>query len=175
MIINDARYLEKENINVMLNSGTDDYAMLENDGVYSRELDQWQADGGVITPFDMYYGWSESDAYKSKKQEIYKYGDDLITTAYTNPIQGVDTDPVFYKEKVSRRKSNKADKFVGGITLKQNEKDEAKVDEKLSGYEVKITNDQDKAIVNLHKLTGVDNIMIFDVSAENWNVWAAPV
>ena len=117
---------------------------------------------------------TDAEAYAEKEAEIYAYGNILIDMAYANPVQGVNTDPVFYKEKISRRKSNKADKLTGEIVLTQEEKDEAKTDEKLSEYEIKISNDQDKAISNLHKLTGVDNIMVFDIANENWNTWIPP-
>ena len=175
MIINDAKYLEQQQINVMLNTGVDDYAMLEHEGLYAQELADWVALGNTITPYDAYYHINLQEAYSNKEQEIITYGDALINGAYANPEQGVTVNFTLYKSKVNRRKSNKADKLASEIVLTTEEKDEAKVDEKLSEYEVKISNDQDKAITNLYKLNTVTDIMTFDVQAENWNVWVAPV
>jgi len=42
MIITDARYIEPAQINVMLNSGIDDYAQLEHEGRYSADLVAFQ-------------------------------------------------------------------------------------------------------------------------------------
>ena len=126
---------------------------------------------GVISEYDAYFGWDETQAYEAKESEIDSYGENLITDAYSNPIQGVTENPTRYRKKVGRRKSNKADKIAGEIPLDSAEKDESKSDEKLSEYETKITADQDKATTNLHKLSGVSTIMNFDVPGQNWNVW----
>lgn len=118
---------------------------------------------------------TDTEAYAIKELGIDTYGDKLIENAYSNPVEGIIENPIFYRKKVSRRKSNKSDKISAEVSLKEVEKNEAKTDEKLSGYEVKISDDQDKAITNLYKLSGVDNIMSFDVAAENWTIWVPPV
>ena len=100
--------------------------------------------------------------------EIDLYGEELIENAYANPKINIVVDPIRYKKKVNRRKSNKSDKIAGEIVLSVEEKLESKSDEKLSEYETKITADQEKAEINLYKLSGVDNIMAFDLSLENW-------
>lgn len=138
-------------------------------------IDEWEALGNEIQAFLYYEDWSEERCFTHKEHEIDVYGEELINQAYANPVVDVIVDPTWHKKKVGRRKSNKVDKIVGEIALGQSEKDEAKVDEKLSGFELKIMDDQDKAASNLHKLSGILDIMAFDVVAENWSTWVPPV
>ena len=142
---------------------------------HQDEIDAWIALGNAIAPFNPYQGMSIEQAYDRKENEIFLYAESLIRDAYSNPYDGITVNPVRYRLKVNRRKANRADKLAGEITLTQTEKDAAKNSEKLSGYEVKITDDQDKAEINLHKLNAVIEIMSFDVVAESWTVWIPPV
>lgn len=118
---------------------------------------------------------TDAEAYAEKEAEIDAYGDALIDAAYASPAQGVVTNSGYHKKVVNRRKSNRADKMAGDTTLSEAEKEESKMDEKLSEYETKITKDQDKAFANLYKLSGVDSIMSFDVAQQNWSTWTPPI
>ena len=146
-----------------------------SDTWHTAIIDEWIAEGNTIQDYDPYYAMTVEQAYQSKEIEINAYALLLIYNAYSEPVQGITANSEKYKTKVQRRRTDRADKLAGEIVLTQEEKDEAKTDQKLSEYEVKITDDQEKAEINLHKLNTVAEIMSFDVEAESWNVWTPPV
>ena len=113
-------------------------------------------------------------AQTAKKIEINNHADALIENAYSNPTQTTTADPIIHRRDVEFRRNDKADKLAGEISLTQAEKDEAKIDQKLSEYEVKIYQDSDKAKTNMYKLNTSTEVNAFDVSAENWNLWISP-
>lgn len=122
-----------------------------------------------------YSNFTEEEAYLLKENEIIIYGDNLILNAYANPQVDLNVNPNHYLKKVNRIKSNKMDKLAGDIALTQEEKDEAKLHEKLSEYEIKISDDQDKAINNLHKIIIVSDIIDFNIIEQSWNTWTPPI
>lgn len=109
-----------------------------------------------------------------KIEEIDKKFDSLSTIAYSNPQISVEKDPKNHKKDISIRTNNKLNKIVGEILLTQEEKDEAKLDQKLSEYEVKLSINKNKVLTNLYKLTGAGEINNFDVELENWESWTPP-
>ena len=174
MTTTSIRYTQADNSQVFIEP--QGYSVPQPCQTWHQEIiDEWIAEGNTIEAYNQYYEWTEQQAYETKEAEIDTYSDNLIANAYANPIQGITVNPDYYKKKINRRKSNKSDKIASEIELTDDEKNEAKTDEKLSEYEVKITADQDKAITNLHKLGGVENIMSFNVEAESWNVWTPPI
>jgi len=107
--------------------------------------------------------------------EVNNYADVLIEDAYSNPVQDIISDPIEHRNIISVRRNNKSDKIAGEIVLTQEEKDEAKTDQKLSEYEQKILTDSSKVKENIDKLNTVQEVIDFNISAENWNVWTPPV
>jgi len=142
---------------------------------YTDDVTEWLELGFTIEPFYPYYGISLERAYITKGNEIGVYSADLIEGAYANPVQGDVENPKVYRTQLNRRRANNADKLAGELSLGQPDKDQAKTDQKLSEYEVKISNDENKALSNMHKLDTVDEVMMFDVPAQNWNIWTPPV
>jgi len=114
-------------------------------------------------------------AQKAKAQECDNYGQTLIDEANTHPQESITTYSEANKRRTEARRRNKADKQAGNIALDELEKDQAKIDQKLSEYETKVWKDSDKAITNMMKLDTATEIYAFDVPAQNWTIWVSPV
>lgn len=116
------------------------------------------------------------EAINSKSQECEDYAENLIILSQTNPVLGLNVDPIKYAKRVKSREKDKANKLAGEITLTQDEKDQAKTDQKLSEYEVKCWAASDKAIKEVNKGTDPELIMVLDVSTlTTWPIWTPPV
>ena len=136
-----------------------------------KRVIEWINEGNIINPYQI----SISDVIKNKEREIYLYAESQINFAYSNPIQSISIPPDVQRKKMLIRRNQKTDKILGNIALTQIEEDEAKADQKLSEYELKIWNDADKAISNLNKLNTIAEVESFNISEENWNIWNPPV
>ena len=115
------------------------------------------------------------EAQDSKAAECDSYAQGLIDAAYAEPTQGSTVNSDRNKRRTESRRKDLSDKMAGEFTLTQAEKDQSKVDQKLSEYEVKVYDDSDKAVINMLKLNTAIEIYAFDISAESWNVWTPPV
>lgn len=149
-------YIEPDNINVSLSH---------------QGLVDWIGTGGIINPY-------EEDIELTKESKVVSansYAIGLIHNAYSNPIEGVEVDATIQRNVMSLRRNNKANKLAGEIALTQAEKDESKVDQKLSEYELKVLADADKVIANINKLDTVEEVNAFDITVQNWNMWVAPL
>ena len=114
------------------------------------------------------------NAQVRKTNECDNYGLSLIDGAYANPQVGVTNSSTRGRGKANSRRNDNSDKVASEIPLSQVDKDQAKLDQKISAYEIKIWKDSDKAISNMLKLNTAIEITNFDVSAENWTVWNPP-
>lgn len=116
------------------------------------------------------------EAKEIKYYEAEEYAESLISQAYANPTEGAVEDAVRNSKRVKVRERDKANRIAGGITLTQDEKDQAKIDQKLSEYEVKCWAASDKAIEEINKGTDVYAIKALDISTlTTWPVWVPPV
>ena len=123
-----------------------------------------------------YKDWTLEQAKRIKVQECEQYAETLIENSKSNPTQGVSVDPIMYSKRIKAREKDKANKLAGEIILTQEEKDQAKTDQKLSEYEVKCFDASDKAIKEVEKETTIDDIMAIDViTITTWPVWVAPI
>ena len=113
-------------------------------------------------------------AQEAKTTKCEAYAQTQIDNAYANPTNGV-TDTVEHsKRRVNARIKYMSAKVSGEVALTQLEKDQAKLDQKLSEHESKLWGDSDKAIANMMKLNTATEIYAFDISLETWTVWAPP-
>jgi len=129
---------------------------------------------GTYTVTYVYEDISLEDAQAKKTAEINTYADNLVYQANTNPIDGVTMRAEDNIKKANTRRKDRLDKLASEKLLNEDEKNEAKTDQKLSEFEGKIWSDADKAISKMVKLDTTLEISNFDVSAQNWNVWVAP-
>ena len=115
-------------------------------------------------------------AKTEKYAEADIYAQNLIDDAYANPVQGSSVDGVQYEKLVNSRRKDKADKLAGEIALDTAEKDEAKTDQKLSEYERKCQEANDKARTEIDKGDTADEVMAMDIpTITTWPVWSPPV
>ena len=143
---------------------------------YDKDVEEFLDGGGVIAPYDPYYGWTLEYAYSVKKNEADAYAQNLIDEAFANPQIGITTDPDAHKRRTGSRRKDKADKQAGEIALTQEEKDEAKIDQKLSEYEIKCWDAADKVHGNVDKEDTVAGVMVIDVETNTtWPIWEPPV
>ena len=142
-----------------------------------REVQAWVDAGNSIGAYDEFYLYTVDSARETKKVESDAYAQALIDAAFENPQQGVTVNKVNHRRQVETRRAGKADKSAGEIALSQAEKDEAKIDQKLSEYENKVWTDNDKVHTNIDAIVdNVSMIMAYDISTStNWNVWTPPV
>ena len=151
----------------------------QNTDDYLDEASQWLIDNpNEIT---MLSDLEKLDTAKDiKNKEIRIYADTLITDAYSNPQNGVTTDPTDHRNIMSVRRNNKSDKLAGEISLSQIEKDEAKIDQKLSEHEEKILINRDKFILDtndieiddIDPIAQVEAIVVEDLL---WTTWTPPL
>ena len=132
--------------------------------------------GGVIEDYDPYFGWTLDRAVEVKKNESDDYAQALIDDANANPQVGVVIDSSANKRRTESRRKDKADKQAGEIALDQEEKDQAKTDQKLSEYETKCWDESDKVHANIDKEDTVNDVMAIDVATNTtWPIWEPPV
>ena len=178
-MITNVQFSTPDNLNVLITFDSGDPVRQpynEHNYRYSGEIAAWEQSGNTIAPYYLYLGWSIGDAYWEKGKEITQYANALIEDANANPTQGsMGGDALLNKKQLNRRRADRADKLAGDINISPPDKEQAKTDQKLSEYETKISADENKASSNMMKLNTVDEVMAFDVPAENWNVWAPPV
>jgi len=146
---------------------------------YLNEASQWLIDNPneILMLTDLQ---KLDEAKIIKNNEIRVHADYLIREAYSNPREGIVSDPDDHRNIMSVRRNNKSDKLAGEIALTQAEKDEAKTDQKLSEFEQKIINDRDDFILETNDIEiddpdpiiQVENII---VPALNWNTWTPPL
>ena len=179
MTITAARYNTEEEISIAatLDSGGEIFMpSYPSSTHYDNDMQEFLDGGGTIAPYDPYYGWSLEQAVDIKKMESEQYAQELIDDAYTNPQEGVITDGPTHKRRTESRRKDKADKQAGDVSLTQEEKDEAKIDQKLSEYETKCWDASDKVLANIDKEDTVENVMSIDVATNTlWPVWEPPV
>jgi len=175
MII-DIVYANTARTEVIIHNTEDDLYGPYDDGLTGVLVAEWEAAGNTVLPYDPYYGWTLEQAYEIKKNESDAYAQNLIDEAFTNPQIGVVTDGNAHKRRTESRRKDKADKQAGEIALTQDEKDEAKVDQKLSEFETKAWDASDKVHGNIDKEDTVNDVMAIDVETNTiWPIWEPPV
>jgi len=140
---------------------------------------EWVRDTGVFrlgTIDDAYINHDFDTEVLNKKNESDAYAQSLIDEAYANPQVGVVTDTGTHKRRTETRRKDKADKQAGDIALDQAEKDQSKIDQKLSEYEGKCWDASDKVHDNIDKETIISGVVAIDVETNtNWPVWSPPL
>lgn len=117
-----------------------------------------------------------ANAINTKTEECEDFAEALINVAKSNPSVGVTANPRLYTKRIKARERNNNNKLSGEIILTQDEKDQAKTDQKLSEYEVKCWDASDKAVKEVNKGTDPALIKLLDVSTlTTWPVWSPPV
>ena len=136
----------------------------------------WIQDGATFREATANDRMTLAEAVANKYAEADAYAQGLIDDAYANPVQGVTVDNVLHERIVNSRRKDKADKLAGEIALDQAEKDEAKTDQKLSEYERKCQEANDKARTNIDKGNDADEVMAMDIpTITTWPEWSPPV
>ena len=177
MIIS-ARYPEETETQVAVTDENGVVATMPSfpsDTYYDTKLQTFLDGGGTIDPYDPYYGWTLEHAVKIKSNESEQYAQANIDQAYSEPTQGVIVDGATHKRRTESRRKDKSDKQAGEIVLTEDEKNEAKTDQKLSEHETKCWDASDKVLKNIDKESTVVDVMAIDVATNtNWPVWSAP-
>ena len=172
-MVNKVRYINEEHTEILVLP--ENWVLSLPLPLHRQEIiDAWVAEGNKIRAFNKYKNWTIEQALAHKEEEIDDYADRLIRKAYKNPIEGKTVNARRYERQVNRRKSNNIDKIVNGDTFTVEERNQARLDEKLSKYEIRIERKQDLAEENLNLLTTVKDIMKFDVKAQEWVDWVPP-
>lgn len=139
-------------------------------------LSKWNGAGWEDYTYNRFSTWTLEEAQASKYNESENYAQSLIDAAMANPQQGVTANAQIYKHRLNTRVQDKANKQAGDIVLTQAEKDQAKIDQKLSEYEGKCWDASDKAIKEIDKGTTVDEVMAIDIPTITvWPIWSPPV
>ncbi len=133
-----------------------------------------EVSGDVYTLKYTYEYIGLSSAKTKKIKEINDYGISLINLANGNPEMGVNMDAETNINTTILRRNNRIDKLVGELNFTEEEKREAKTDQKLSDFSLKIQGDIDKAVTNMLKSDTTAEIEAFDIQAQNWSTWTPP-
>ena len=151
---------------------TDTQKIME--GAPTNDGNQWNQVWDVINLTQLELDTNFSRAAAIKKAESDAYAEDLIEAAYSNPSVGVTENPGTYKKIVAARERNNANKLAGEIALAQDEKDQAKVDQKLSEYDGKVTVANDKSYTEIDKKSYVSEVEALVIETiTTWPTWVA--
>ena len=173
-MITTVRYTNAQNTGIVVDDQT--WLAWPSDTHWDADVQEWIDAGNTITPFAEFYGWTLPQAQAAKTRESEQYAADLIHAANAHPQQGLNVDPDLHRRRADARRKDKADKQAGELALDEDEKNQAKVDQKMSEYEGKCWAASDKAIKEIDKGDDVAEVMALEIpTITTWPVWEPPL
>ncbi len=131
------------------------------------EIAEWEAAGGVVTPFDPYYGVTLDEATSAKQIEIDAYEDGRVEAANALPYIGAATTARKNRQCVA----NRTKQNTGGRPPSQQDKAR---DNALADYELSLMATSEALYLQVAALSTVAEIMAVNVAEGGWAEWAPP-
>jgi len=139
-------------------------------------LAEFEDNGGVITTYDPYFGWTVEQAKAKKKEQIGEKTAWLVYDANNEPWVGADPSVGSFAKRTADDRALRGDKVALGIALTADELAKGNVDLEMTMFTSNCWSANADAYLLVDAETDVTTIMSLDVDTMvAWPVWTPPV